>query len=116
MTLSSLRARLNRLTGRVPAAPEEPLVPIIPVDRSPPPRGTRYMKSEEVLREVERFLRGEPSPYVLTPAQQAETDARFEAATGGVENVERLARELLAEATQHARTESGNGEAPEVSP
>jgi hypothetical protein len=116
VNLRELRARLDRLTGHVPTTPEGPLVPTIPVDRGPPPRGTRYMKSEEVLREVERSLRGEPSPHVLTPAQQAEIDARFEATTGGVENVERLQRELLAAYAQDASTEWGNGEAPGVSP
>jgi hypothetical protein len=116
VTLAQLRARLARVAGHVPATPEGPLVPIIPVDRGPPPRGTRYMKSEEVLREVERSLRGEPSPHVLTPAQQAEIDARFDAATGGVENVERWARAFLAETAEDASTEWGNGEAPGVSP
>ena len=96
MNLAQLRARVARLAGHVRAASEGPLVPIIPLpDHGPPPRGTRYMKSEEVLREVERFLRGEPSPHVLTPTQQAEIDARFEA-MGGVESVERQARAFLA--------------------
>ena len=117
MNLAQLRARVARLAGHVRAASEGPLVPIIPLpDHDPPPRGTRYMKSEEVLRDLARFLRGEPNRYTLTSAQQVEIDARFEAATGGVENVERLARELLAETAQDASTGWGNGEAPWVSP
>ena len=68
-----------------------------------------------MLRDLERFLRGEPNPYTLTPMQEQEITGRFEVATGGVENVERLARELLAEAAQHARTEWGTGEAIGVS-
>ncbi len=95
MSLATLRARLDRLTGRAHSEPEGPLVPIIPVDSGPPPRGCRYMGSEEAIREVERLLRGESSPSVLTPAQRAELDRRFEVATGGVERVERLAREFL---------------------
>jgi hypothetical protein len=50
------------------------------------------MNSEEVGREVERLIRGEPSPHVLTPAQQAEISARFEA-SGGVARVEQMQRE-----------------------
>jgi hypothetical protein len=53
------------------------------------------MRSEEVLRDLERFLRGEPNPYVLTPMQEQEITRRFEAATGGIEAVEEMQRELL---------------------
>jgi hypothetical protein len=53
------------------------------------------MSSEEVGAEVTRLQRGEPSPHVLTPAQQVELDARFEA-SGGVARVVEMQRDLLA--------------------
>jgi hypothetical protein len=115
MSLSSLRARLTALAAHVPT-PTAPLVPVVLLgDGGPPPAGCRWMNSEETLRDLERFLRGEPNPHTLSPAQEAEITRRFEAVTGGVENVERWARAFLAELAQDASTESGNGEAPGVS-
>jgi hypothetical protein len=74
------------------------------------------MRSEEVLRDLARLLRGEPNPYTITPMQEQEITARFDAATGGIENVERWARAFLAETAEDASTELGNGEAPGASP
>jgi hypothetical protein len=55
------------------------------------------MNSEETLRDLERFLRGEPNPHTLTPMQEQEITARFAAATGGIEVIERMQRKLVAE-------------------
>ena len=93
MDLKSILTRLDRLSAAA-ATPTGPPVPIIP-DGLPLPRWARCMSSEEVGAEVERLQRGEPSPYTLTPAQQAELDARFEA-SGGVARVEQMQRDLLA--------------------
>lgn len=104
MNLHNLHTRLDRLTSRVPATPEGPPVPIVSLpDHGPPPRGTRFMTSEEVLREVVRVQHGEWSPPPLSAAQRREIDERFER-LGGVARVEEKQRELLAlEERNHVR-------------
>jgi hypothetical protein len=93
MSIRSLATRIRALAAKVPAPPAPALVAIVPIgDGLPPPRWARYMNREEVGHEVERLMRGEPSPHVLTPEQQAEISARFEA-SGGVARVEQMQRE-----------------------
>jgi len=94
-SFTGLKAKLADLKARALARPTGPLVPIFPPDGLPLPKWARGMTSEEAIAEVGRLARGEPSPHVFTPAQQAELDARFEAA-GGVARVARLQGELLA--------------------
>lgn len=94
-SFTGLKAKLADLKARALARTAGPLVPIFPpCDGLPLPPWARGMTSEEAIAEVERLQRGEPSPYVLTPAQEAEISARFEAA-GGVARVVELQRRDL---------------------
>ena len=93
-SFTGLKAKLADLKTRALARTTGPLVPIIP-DGLPLPTWARCMSSEEMGAEVERLQRGEPSAYTLSPSQEAEISARFEAA-GGVERIARMQRDLLA--------------------
>jgi hypothetical protein len=103
-TIASIRRQIEQARAAIPEPPEGPLNPIVPpCDGLPPPRGCRLMNSEEVMREVQRLLSevanpdGQPPSYwdKLTQDQRDELDARFEA-SGGIERVERMQRDLLA--------------------
>jgi len=93
MSIRSLATRIRVLAAKVPAPPAPALVAIVPIgDGLPPPRWARYMNSEEVGREVERLMRGEPSPHALTMEHEEGIAARFELA-GGIARAEQMQRE-----------------------